>query len=186
MDTAIKYAFMTLQEELNLAEQAKIGDKQAVGALWDAITPKLFGYLVNTLRDRALAEDILQETWLKAITAINQFENRQIRFSAWLFAIARNLCRENWRRQNRVTAMPGEELETVADKINQAEISSDFLYVSKILEQLSPEDRELLRLRYLADLAFNEIGRLLEISSVAARVRVHRALGRARALTQTN
>lgn len=43
--------------------------KEMLGALWDATMPKLYGYLVNVLRDKALAEDILQSTWAKALEA---------------------------------------------------------------------------------------------------------------------
>jgi RNA polymerase sigma-70 factor (ECF subfamily) len=176
---------MTLREELNLAELAKKGDKPAVGALWDAITPKLFGYLVNTLRDRALAEDVLQETWLKAITAMDKFENRQVRFSAWLFAIARNVCREHWRTQNRTVAVTDEELETTAGSADHVSRLNNEMDLDRVLENLSDDDKEILRLRYIAGLAFSEIGKILKTSSIAARVRVHRAIGRARAVTQT-
>src|SRR3989344_3676687 len=68
---------------------------------WEAITPKLFGYLVNVLRDKTLAEDIFQTTWIKAIEALPKFEQRGKGFGAWLFAIARNECKQYWRKANR-------------------------------------------------------------------------------------
>ncbi len=69
--------------------------KDNISALWDDVTPKLYGYLVNVLHDRNLAEDILQTTWLKAIQALPSFKDRTgASFSSWLFAIARNECKQ--------------------------------------------------------------------------------------------
>ncbi|MCX6781571.1 MAG: RNA polymerase sigma factor [Candidatus Magasanikbacteria bacterium] len=177
---------MTLQEELSLANLAKNGEKPAVSALWDAITPKLYGYLLNTLRNPSLAEDILQETWLKALSALPKFEIRNIRFSAWLFAIARNECRQHWRRNNRESAWPETELVDMADKLRFGEIKSDNIFLNELLCKLTSEDQDILRLRYICDLSFKEIARILEISQIAARVRIHRAISRARDLISDN
>jgi len=173
---------MTLQEELSLADLAKHGEKQAVSALWDAITPKLYGYLINTLRNQTLAEDMLQETWLKALSALPKFQNQNIRFSAWLFAIARNECRQHWRRSNRESVWPETELVEATDKLNFGEIKTDSIFLNELLCKLTSEDQDMLRLRYICDLSFKEIARILEISQIAARVRVHRALAKARGL----
>lgn len=168
---------MTLEEELALVVRAKAGERDAVGILWEEITPKLYGYLLNVLREKAVAEDILQQTWVKAISGIHQFKPRGVRFSAWLFAIARNECREYWRRpMHRVV---GELSEQIPSPDQLSPIEEKFS-IERIFKRLSQEDQELLRLRYIAELSFKEIARVLRISTVAARVRIHRALGRAR------
>src|SRR3989338_4133781 len=92
---------MNSGDELALVEKIKQGDRVALAALWDECTPKLFGYLVNTTRNRELAEDILQTAWLKAIQNIADFQPRGMSISGWLFAIARNECRQQWRKADR-------------------------------------------------------------------------------------
>lgn len=170
---------MHVEQELALVVRAKAGEKDAMGALWDAITPKLYGYLLHVFGTPHVAEDILQETWLKAIGKIDQFEPRNVRFSAWLFAIAKNECRQYWRK-NKQAAFVDEadvsEVLTVDDAGTENKI-----FLDSILERLKEDDQEALRLRYIADLSFQEIARVLSVSVIAARVRVHRALGRARA-----
>lgn len=193
---------MSPQQEQALAQQAQTGDREALGALWDALTPKLFGYLINVTRDRALAEDLLQTTWLHAINALPRFQPRGAGIRAWLFAIARNECRQHWRKSKREATFTdlaalerdqagghgsqgnygnrraggrdnpqaGDERDTLQNK----------LLVEQILNLLSEDDRELLRLRYIADLSLNDIARVLNINFVAVRVRIHRALARAR------
>ncbi len=169
---------MNSDQELLLVKKAKAGDRQALGELWDAITPKLFGYLINTLKDKTLAEDLLQTTWLKAISALGSFQPRGIGISAWLFAIARNECKQYWRKaQNETEMIP--DLHDVAGS-NQ-NLSDNKILVEQMLAKLSKEDQELIRLRYIADLSPSDIAKVLNINFVAVRVRLHRALARAKA-----
>jgi len=177
---------MSLEEELALVARAKAGEKEAMGILWSSITPKLYGYLVNVLREKSLAEDILQETWLKAISALPSFRPRGARFSAWLFAIAKNECRQYWRSHHQNIILEDGEEETIPDHAAAPAVMQEKLLLDNVLEKLSKTDREILRLRYISDLSFKEIARVLELSVIVARVRAHRALGRARAVLENN
>ena len=150
-------------------------DRAKLEQFWDEITPKIFGYLVNTLRDKALAEDIFQSTWLKAMEALPKYQDRGLPFSAWLFAIARNECRLHWRQTNHEVAFDSQKHDVAIDPP-----SGDGLLAEQILAQLSEDDRELLHLRYIADLSMSDLAKVLNTNSVAVRVRVHRALKRAR------
>ncbi|MDO8582233.1 MAG: RNA polymerase sigma factor [bacterium] len=167
---------MTTEEELLLATRAQTGDKEALGLLWDAITPKLYGYCMNTLRDKTLAEDVYQQTWLKAIANIQLFKPRGVRFSAWLFAIARNECRQQWRTRTH------EPIDALHDDLAQSTTPryEERLLIENILNKLSETEREILQLRYIADLSFREIASVLNISTISARVRAHRAIAQAR------
>ncbi len=168
--------------EQTLVRKAQQGDREALAVLWDKLTPKLFGYLVNTLRNHALAEDILQATWLKAIKALPSFQARGAGLSAWLFAIARNECNDHWRKSGRETSFDPVEHDREGSNNKQTE---EKVLADQILEGLSESDREILRLRYIADLKVEEIAVALKVGSVAARVRIHRALARARAVAHS-
>ncbi len=176
---------MTIEEELACVARARAGEREAMSVLWESITPKLYGYLLNVVRDSRLADDFLQETWLKAITNLPRFQARGVRFSAWLFAIARNVCREHWRKSLREVPLDLSE-EKLSNHVTNHKSTEEKLLVEMMMRKFSEEDRDILRLRFIADLSYKEIACVMEISTVAARVRVHRALGRARAiLTQT-
>jgi len=167
---------MTSNEEQLLLKNAQGGDRAALGMLWDGLTPKLFGYLVNVLRDRNLAEDMLQNTWLRAIEALPKFQQRGVSVSAWLFAIARNECRQYWRKSH------GEvPFDPAMHDRGTTDHAQDRLDIESVLASLSEDDRELIRLRYIADLPVSDIARIMNINFIAARVRLHRALARARA-----
>ena len=171
---------MTLKEELALVKQAQTGDRSALGLLIDAINPKLYGYLLNTLRHTELAEDCLQQTWLKAISNLPRFRPRGVRFSAWLFAIARNVCREHWRHSHH-EQLP-EQVPDQSDNAALAERLEEKLLIEKIMLQLTPADQEILRLRYIGELSFKEIAAVLTIAPLTARLRAHRARAHARAI----
>lgn len=175
---------MTISEEAQLVRRAQAGDQEAAGILWDRITPKLYGYLVNATRNSTLAEDLLQNTWLAALEALPQYRAQGIGFGAWLFAIARNECRQHWRRTKHELAFDPVEHDLSDD--THARSIDEQLIVDAALHSLSEDDREIIRLRYLADLPIVAIARILSINSIAVRVRLHRALRRARAALNTN
>lgn len=169
---------MHIDQEMSLVKQARAGGRVALGMIYDEVAPKLFGYLVNTLKDKTLAEDVFQSTWLKAISALPKYQPRGVKIQAWLFAIARNECRQYWRKGKKESDVDIAELD-IAD-VHQDQTENNLL-VEQILNKLSSDDRELLRLRYIADLPVNDIARILNINFIAVRVRLHRALVRARA-----
>jgi len=153
-------------------------NKEEIARLWDEITPKLYGYLVNTLKDSALADDILQSTWAKAIEALPDFQDRGHGFKAWLFSIARNEMRMHWRKGGREVAYD-EELHDI-HIYEGSKKTEDKVFLEQIVSKLREEDQELIRLHYIADLSFIEIAKLLGINPVTARVKINRALGHAR------
>lgn len=174
---------MNLEEERILTEKAQMGDREALGLLWDEITPKLLGYLINSTHNRTISEDLLQATWLKAIKALPNFEQRGVRTSAWLFAIARNECRQYWRNSKREIVFDPLLHDQPSHEYQQTE---DTIFVEQVLNKMSEDDRELIRLRYIADLAVTEISQVLGINSVTVRVRLHRALHKARLIISNN
>jgi RNA polymerase sigma-70 factor (ECF subfamily) len=172
---------MTIDEELSLIKQAQSGNRDSLARLWDAITPKLYGYLVNTLKNKELADDCLQEAWLKAVTHLNQFKPRGVRFSAWVFAIARNVCREHWRK-NKQAASVSELQKDDSDRLLSKEAVEEKMLVETVFSHISNDEAEIIRLRFIGGFSFKEIASLLGISALTARVRLHRALVRARAI----
>lgn len=156
-------------------------NKDHISALWDIITPKLFGYLVNTLRDKNVAEDILQITWLKAIENLPSFKGQSSAFSSWLFAIARNECKQHWRRQGQ--EVPFDPL--IHDRQATDSKGEDKILIDQIMAELSQNDRELIRLRYIAGLSLSDISKILKINPIALRVRMHRALSSAKTILRS-
>ena len=151
-------------------------NRQEIESLWDQITPKLYGYLKNTLRDHALADDILQATWMKVLEALPTFEDRGAGISPWIFSIARNEMRMHWRKAGRQIVYEPEIHDIAKDDKNY----EDVILVEQAMKHLSEEDQEMLRLRFIADLSLGEIGKILKMNPVATRVKMHRTMNRVR------
>ncbi len=148
-----------------------------LSVIWDTISPKLFGYLVNSVGSKETAEDIFQTVWIRAVEGLPNYRDRGKPFSAWIFAIARNECLQYWRKQKRETPFdPGKH--DIADRQSSIE---EKMFADQIVSALSEDDQEILRLRYIADMSLKDIALVLKLNFVAVRVRVHRALARARA-----
>src|SRR6185436_14501479 len=88
----------TLEAEKACLQRICNGDAEAYAALVDRYQGPLISFIHNMVRNMDLAEDIAQETFLKAYKSIRTFEGKHAAFSTWLFAIARNGCLDVLRR----------------------------------------------------------------------------------------
>jgi RNA polymerase sigma-70 factor, ECF subfamily len=82
--------------ELRLVARLKAGDPAAFEAIYEAFRPRLFGFLARLSRRRDVAEDLLEETWLRLVTRASDLTD-DTRLGPWLFTVARNLF-ASWRR----------------------------------------------------------------------------------------
>jgi RNA polymerase sigma-70 factor, ECF subfamily len=170
------------KEEKSLVCQAQGGSREALEKLYDSITPKLFGYLVNVVNDKTVAEDIFQNTWQKAIEAFPKFQiRRNVRLSAWIFAIARNECRKQWLKSEQAAHLSSEQHDESGDGTDHDRVRQKIL-IEQALSRLSETEREIIRLRYISDLSLNEIAAVLSMNPVTVRVRIYRALRNARTI----
>jgi len=151
--------------------------------LYNEHASPLLGFLVYRTGDRALAEDLLADTFERVLKARRPFDRRKASEKTWLYTIALNLLRDHARRSaagsralERVTvgapspATGERELESIEqrDSLQQA------------LATLSPEEREAISLRYGADLTVPEIARLKGEKLTTIEGRVYRALRKLR------
>ncbi|MBO4977447.1 MAG: sigma-70 family RNA polymerase sigma factor [Muribaculaceae bacterium] len=172
----------TLTDEQLVAAYAK-GDNNAFDTLLLRHKAKLFNYIVSMVKDGDLADDIFQETFVKAITTIKQGRyNDQGKFSAWLCRIARNLVIDSFRQEKSECAVSADggsydilnraELSegTIEDQLIGLQIESD---IRALIDNLPEVQREVLTMRFYRDLSFKEIAELTGVS-------INTALGRMR------
>jgi RNA polymerase sigma-70 factor (ECF subfamily) len=81
---------MDRETELALVERLRSGDETAFDAVYDAFNLRLFTFLLRLSRHRDVAEDLLEETWLRLVTHAHRLR-RDTRLGPWLFTVARNL-----------------------------------------------------------------------------------------------
>ncbi len=142
----------------------------------------LFGFLVYRTGDRALAEDLLADTFERALRARRRFDRRKASEKTWLYAIALNRLRDHARR----SAVEVRALERVREEVPSAgavptaESVDQRDAVLRAMSALSGEEREAVALRFGAELTVPEIAKLTGERLTTAEGRVYRALRKLR------
>jgi RNA polymerase sigma-70 factor (ECF subfamily) len=142
----------------------------------------LFGFLVYRTGDRVLAEDILADTFERALRGRRRFDRRKASEKTWLYAIALNCLRDHSRRRG----AESRALERAAVPAQSADPTPAFEQIehhdelSRALATLSDEEREAISLRYGADLTVPEIAKLTKDRLTTVEGRVYRALRKLR------
>lgn len=148
---------------------------EALRALHDEHAPALWRYVVWLCGDRELAEDIVQETLLRAWKRSIQRDSAGTSARAWLFTVARNLVIDEYRSARSRHEAPAA---VVPDRLTADHTDSvlDAWLVSDALAQLSPEHRVVVVQAYYRGLSVSAIARILEIPEGTVKSRLHYAL----------
>jgi RNA polymerase sigma-70 factor (ECF subfamily) len=164
------------------------GDPAALAALFDTHADRLYRLALGLLRDPAQAEDVVQETFLAAITHLDRFEGRSS-VGTWLYRIAYNASLGRLRRRAE-DPLPAEEPEIDQDAgppLPKAFVDWDFSpeqiladgearqQVDRAIEALPESLRAAFILRDIEGLSTAEAGEILGLSEGAVKVRLHRA-----------
>ncbi len=162
-----------------LLERARRGDADSRSRLVERHYGAVWSLARKLTRDDATANDVAQETFLRAFAHLAQYDGAH-RFASWLFKIAANHVRDLHRRARRVWAEEGQQ--PACDAILQK--TEDVARVRKALDTLAPETRAALTLHLQEDLTVPEIAFVLDLTEHAVRNKIHRALRKLRALLQ--
>lgn len=160
-----------------LVASARVGDQQAFARLWELLAAPVAGY-VRTLGARD-PDDVTSEVFLAAFRGIAGFTGDGARFRSYLFTIAHHRAVDELRARSRRGAespyQPEDDARS-ADSAEQEALARLGEDTTALVERLSPEHREVLRLRILADLPVEEVARLLGRSPGAVKQLQRRAL----------
>ena len=137
---------------------------------------RLLYYIVRLVHDRDRAEDVLQNVWIDVYQQLATLRSTKA-FAMWLFRIARNHTCHELRRARR--ELPSESLEEIPDETpgagERAVSADEAATVHQGLDRLSPAHREVLILRFMEELSYDEIADVLGCSVGTVRSRIHYA-----------
>jgi RNA polymerase sigma-70 factor (ECF subfamily) len=163
------------------------GDLSALSELITRYQNRLYRYLLRIVRQPAEAEDLFQQTWLRAVEKIRTFDPSR-NFDAWLFTLARNLAIDHLRRispqsLDEPLADSGHG-ETVADRIpstdhtpfDHALAAERRTAINEAMEGLPMIYREVLTLRFEEELKIEEIAQVTSVPLSTAKARLRRSL----------
>lgn len=149
-------------------------------ALYRDARDDVFAYAATLLHDRAAAEDVAAAAFERAYRRRGRFDARRGTPRAWLFGIARNAALDELRRRKRAAAAPLPEPPSEPDPGEAAELALQRDAVRAALGRLPARERELIALKYHADLSNAEVAAVLGVSVSNAGTLVHRAMTKLR------
>jgi RNA polymerase sigma-70 factor (ECF subfamily) len=164
--------------ELALADRARSGDALALAELYRRHGGGLHRHAARMLRDEAAARDVVQESFLRAITSMPR-TRAELHFRAWVFRIATNLCLRELTQRSR--AVEGEHVERQPAEVETAGADRGALRenraraVEQALAALPDRQRQILLLREVEELSYEELAEVLGLSLGNVKVSLHRA-----------
>jgi RNA polymerase sigma-70 factor, ECF subfamily len=162
-----------------LVERAQDGDRDALEELYLIHFDRIYSYLHMSVGNRHDAEDLTTQTFLKMLEAIGRFRWRSAPFSAWLFRIAHNLAMDHfraarrWQPEEEVPEPPGAEA-TSAEEAAMHSIGRQSML--DLIENLSPEQQQVLTLKFVFNFPNGEVATILGKTEGAIKSLQHRAL----------
>lgn len=174
---------MTDPTDEELMDRFCQGDNAAFGALFERLSPSLFGFLSPMVRDAALAEDLLQTTFLSVLRSRDRYVPGS-RVRPWVFTIAANAARDVLRRKGLKIEQLSATGELDADAGSEDVERDPALrkHLERALAQLPEEQRTAVLLHKMHGWSFEQIGEVLGTTPLAARLKAHRGYERLRAL----
>jgi RNA polymerase sigma-70 factor, ECF subfamily len=166
------------ETDASLVERARGGDRDAFAAVVERYQQALGSYLWRLTRDRELAADLAQETFLRAYRSLAAMPT-PVLVRPWLYRIATNLANDEFRRRRRFSRVLGRAFGRSASTTETVAIEEREL-VQLALERLNPTDQAVLLLCAVEQLSYREVAETLGISSEAVRKQFTRAKERFR------
>jgi RNA polymerase sigma-70 factor (ECF subfamily) len=176
--------------------QLRRGDLDALTALMARYQNRLYRYLLRIVRERAEAEDLFQQTWLRVAQKIQSFDPSR-NFDAWLFTLARNLALDHLRRvrpesldeplsenfpvDTRGNQLPSKE-RTPLDRAIEEQRASRLIAA---MNEIPVSFREVLTLRFEEEMKLEEIAEIQGVPLSTVKSRLHRSMDRIRLLLET-
>ena len=146
-----------------------------MAAVYEEFAPVVYKYLFCLTRDRALSEELTQETFCQAIRSVDKFRG-DCKFSVWLCQIAKRLWYKELKKRKRAVTVPLEEEKLISPQ----DVEGDYLEKAgraefyRQLHLLDESTREVMYMRLTGELSFAEIGDILGKSENWARVTFYR------------
>ena len=166
-------------KESELILQAKKGDAEAFGTLYDTYAPAIYRFVLFKVGSKSDAEDVTHQVFLKAWKSMKKYRDEGHPFSSWLYRIAQNTIIDHYRstRTHRdIDTLPEDALaetpgfEESVDRGLRAEV------VHRAIRELDDMSQNVLLMKFVNDLSNKEISATLQKSEGAIRVIQHRAL----------
>ena len=185
-----RYADLSVVSDQAVVECARDGEEAAYRELLRRYQRPVFSLIYRMVRDRELAEDLAQETFVKVLNALDRYRP-EYKFSSWVFKIANNAAIDHLRRKEldtlsleggpdattperveATTLQLGDPSESPLEELEARELGSA---IERAIGRLRPEYRACIMLRHVEGRSYDEIAEILELPLGTVKTYIHRA-----------
>jgi len=158
------------------------GDYNSFEILFNRHKDRIFSFIMSKVKDRDLADDIFQDTFIKVINSLKQEKyNEEGKFLPWMMRIAYNLVIDHFRQKSKMRKVPQTSDFDIFQILDDGEMNQEehmirnesFSDLKILINQLPEDQKEVLKLRYFQDMSFKKISFITGVS-------INTALGRMR------
>jgi len=167
-----------MTDEKELMFQVKAGRLDKLAILFESNKVQLYNYFLRSGSQRALSEDLVQETFMRILAYRTSFQGSSS-FKSWMYGIARNTRADHYRKnnsQNQHCDIDEQEIATEFTLTEDVELDQQQMLFTKSLETLPREHREIIILSRFQQLNYQEIASLLDCNLNTLKARMRKAI----------
>ena len=174
---------MSSNPDNGVTETQKLNEAK-LASLYEEYYDKIARYVYTRIGDKSEAENIAGEVFLKALESLKSYRERGIPMQAWLFRIAHNLVVDHLRKvaKRKTVSIDTVEIASDIDPVIAVEKRMEIERLTKAMDQLTQQQREVLRLRFFGELTSKETGSILKKRDGAVREMQRNAIEKLRKL----
>ena len=178
-----------MQDEAELIRRAQQRDQVALTQLYEENFDRIYRYIVLKIGDRTEAEDMTQQVFLNALKSLSSYRFKGMPFSSWLYRIAHNQVVDYFRKKSKQVTVPLDESLPIpaadGDPERLAEKKMEINELVLAARQLTDAQREVISLRFAAELSIAEVAGVMGRSEGAVKALQHSAVVALRKLLST-
>lgn len=169
---------MANNDDSRRLEKAQAFDQKTLAAIYDDYYPSLYKYISRQVSDMETARDLTAETFQRFLQALDRGHGPDENLKAWLYRAAHNVVVDHYRRQEhrRHLPLPEQLVDGDVDLARSAEISMTAERVHDALQHLTPDQRQVVTLKFLAGLSNKEVAAVMNKPIGAVKSLQHRGL----------
>jgi len=168
-----------LEAEKQYIQEAKKGNKEAFGSLYDHYLPQIYRFILFKVNGKDEAEDLTHEVFLSAWKNMPSYRMKGFPFSSWLYQIARNAVIDSYRTNRhhvQIEMVDENNLQTIPSSQDEVNTILEMEKARKCISQLRTDYQDLIVMRFIEEMPNDEIAAALNKSEGAVRLMQHRAI----------
>ena len=168
----------TIAEEKKLVSRLQNGDQSAISDVYDRYSDALFGICMKVLKNNTgMAEDAFQEAMVKIWKYASSYDPKKGRLFTWILNITRNTAIDYWRKMDKRSQIQNDITDVHVSNPNLTKTQhTDTIDVTKQLDNLSSDERDVIELAYFSGMTHQQISGQLELPLGTVKTRIRRGI----------